>query len=63
MEERKRTLDNSRMELKGIETRLEKLNKDFKACEKKVQEAVRRVCLNQTYGVLCSLLDTVLYLL
>lgn len=43
MEERKRTLDNSRLELSGIEKRLEKLNKDFKACEKKVQEAVKRV--------------------
>ncbi|CAH1398175.1 unnamed protein product [Nezara viridula] len=42
VEERKRTLDNSRLELSGIEKRLEKLNKDFKACEKKVQEAVKR---------------------
>ncbi|CAB0019270.1 unnamed protein product [Nesidiocoris tenuis] len=42
VEERKRTLDNSRLELAGIEKRLEKLNRDFKSCEKKVQESVKR---------------------
>ncbi|KAG8273129.1 Structural maintenance of chromosomes protein 3 [Homalodisca vitripennis] len=43
VEERKRTLDNSRLELAGIEKRIEQVNKDFKAMEKKVQEAVKRV--------------------
>lgn len=43
VEERKRTLDNSRLELQGIEKRIEQVNKDFKAMEKKVQEAVKRV--------------------
>uniref|UniRef100_A0A1B6HDC7 RecF/RecN/SMC N-terminal domain-containing protein n=1 Tax=Homalodisca liturata TaxID=320908 RepID=A0A1B6HDC7_9HEMI len=42
VEERKRTLDNSRLELAGIEKRIEQVNKDFKAMEKKVQEAVKR---------------------
>lgn len=44
LEERKRTLENSRQELTGIEKRLDQLNQDFKAMDKKVQEAVRRVC-------------------
>ena len=43
MEERKRTLDNSKQELVGIEKRLETLNHDFKVMDKKVQEAVKRV--------------------
>lgn len=42
VEERKRTLDNSRLELAGIEKRIEQVNKDFKMMEKKVQEAVKR---------------------
>ncbi|XP_065216528.1 structural maintenance of chromosomes protein 3 [Planococcus citri] len=42
LEERKRTLENSRQELTGIEKRLEQLNKDFKDMDKKVQEAVKR---------------------
>ncbi|KAK7571814.1 hypothetical protein V9T40_014286 [Parthenolecanium corni] len=42
LEERKRTLDNSRQELINIEKRLDQLNQDFKAMDKKVQEAVKR---------------------
>ena len=43
LEERKRTLENSRQELIGIERRLEQLNLDFDTMHKKVQEAVKRV--------------------
>lgn len=46
LEERKRTLENSRQELVGIEKRLEQLNQDFKAMDKKVQEAVKRVFID-----------------
>ncbi|XP_039283231.1 structural maintenance of chromosomes protein 3 [Nilaparvata lugens] len=42
VEERKRTLDNSNLELQGIEKRIEQVNKDFKAVDKKVHEAVKR---------------------
>lgn len=43
LEERKRTLENSRQELVGIEKRLEQLTQDFGAMDKKVQEAQKRV--------------------
>lgn len=36
-------MENSRQELVGIEKRLDQLNQDFKAMDKKVQEAVKRV--------------------
>lgn len=54
VEERKRTLDNSRLELAGIEKRIEQVNKDFKSMEKKVQEAVKRVVILSDFNLYIS---------
>lgn len=42
LEERKRTLENSRQELVGIEKRLVQLNNDFKMTEKRVHESMKK---------------------
>lgn len=43
VEERKRTLENNKMEVQTVKKKLEALNADIKIDDKRVQEAVRKV--------------------
>lgn len=43
VEERKRTLENNKMEVQTVQKKLEALNADIKIDDKRVQEAVRKV--------------------
>ncbi|CAH0394872.1 unnamed protein product [Bemisia tabaci] len=47
VEERKQTLANSKLELNGVESRIEQLNKELKLVEKKVHEAVKKQKIEQ----------------
>lgn len=46
VEERKRTLENNRLELQTVKKKLEVLNADIKIDDKRVQEAIKKVILN-----------------
>lgn len=53
LEDRKRQLENSKVELDEIDRKIKKVNKDFDNMETKVKEMTKRVmtnrfCLNQT---------------
>lgn len=43
VEERKRTLENNRLEVQTVKKKLETLNADIKIDEKRVQEAIKKV--------------------
>jgi len=43
VEERKRTLENNKMEVQTVKKKLEALNADIKIDDKRVQEAVKKV--------------------
>lgn len=43
VEERKRTLENNKMEVQTVKKKLELLNADIKVDDKRVQEAVKKV--------------------
>lgn len=43
VEERKRTLDNNKLELQTVKKKLQVLNADIKVYDKRVQESIKKV--------------------
>lgn len=49
VEERKRTLENNKLEVQTVKKKLETLNADIKIDDKRVQEAIKKVLFDFFY--------------